>query len=49
MFGDKCLGMLEAMEEVLTEAKYQRYTVRFYRNVFSFNVSLPDEAGGKDA
>ena len=33
--GDKCLGMLEAVGEVFPEAKYQRYTVHFYRNVFS--------------
>ena len=32
---DKCLGMLEAVGEVFPEAKYQRCTVRFYRNVFS--------------
>ena len=30
-----CLGMLEAVEEVFPEAKYQRCTVHFYRNVFS--------------
>ena len=35
MVGDKCLGMLEAVGEVFPEAKYQRCTVRFYRNVFS--------------
>ncbi len=33
--GDKCLGMLEAAHEVFPEAKYQRCTVHFYRNVFS--------------
>ena len=33
--GDKCLGMLGAVAEVFTEAKYQRCTVHFYRNVFS--------------
>lgn len=33
--GDKCLGMLEAVCEVFPEAKYQRCTVHFYRNVFS--------------
>ena len=32
--GDKCLGMLEAAGEVFPEAKYQRCTVHFYRNVF---------------
>ena len=35
MVGDKCLGMLEAVGEVFPEAKYQRCTVHFYRNVFS--------------
>ena len=33
--GDKCLGMLEAVGEVFPEAKYQRCTVHFYRNLFS--------------
>ena len=33
--GDKCQGMLEAVGEVFPEAKYQRCTVHFYRNVFS--------------
>ena len=33
--GDKCLGMLEAVREVFPDAKYQRCTVHFYRNVFS--------------
>ena len=32
--GGKCLGMLEAVGEVFPEAKYQRCTVHFYRNVF---------------
>ena len=32
--GDKPLGMLGALEEVFPEARYQRCTVRFYRNVF---------------
>lgn len=35
VIGDKCLGMLEAVGEVFPEAKYQRCTVHFYRNVFS--------------
>jgi len=35
IIGDKCLGMLEAAAEVYPEAKYQRCTVHFYRNVFS--------------
>lgn len=33
--GDKSLGMLEAITEVYPEAKYQRCTVHFYRNIFS--------------
>ena len=33
--GDKCMGMLEAVGEMFPEAKYQRCTVHFYRNVFS--------------
>lgn len=32
---DKCLGMLESVGEVFPEAKYQRCTVHFYRNIFS--------------
>ena len=32
--GDKSLGMLGALEEVFPEARCQRCTVRFYRNVF---------------
>jgi transposase-like protein len=35
VIGDKCLGMCETLGEVLPEAKYQRCTVHFYRNVFS--------------
>lgn len=33
--GDKCLGLLEAVNTVYPDAKYQRCTVHFYRNVFS--------------
>lgn len=33
--GDKCLGMLESISEVFPDAKYQRCTVHFYRNIFS--------------
>ena len=33
--GDKCLGMLESIPEVFPDAKYQRCTVHFYRNIFS--------------
>ena len=33
--GDKCMGILEAVSEVFPDAKYQRCTVHFYRNVFS--------------
>lgn len=32
--GDKSLGMLGALEEVFPQARYQRSTVHFYRNVF---------------
>ena len=35
LVGDKCMGMLEAVGEVFPDAKYQRYTVHFYCNVFS--------------
>ena len=33
--GDRNLGLLEAVNEVYPDAKYQRCTVHFYRNVFS--------------
>lgn len=33
--GDKCLGLLEAVNQTFSEAKFQRCTVHFYRNVFS--------------
>jgi len=33
--GDKALGMFEAIGEVFPNAKYQRCTVHFFRNVFS--------------
>ncbi len=35
LIGDKSLGMWEAVAEVFPEARYQRCTVHFYRNVFS--------------
>ena len=35
IIGDKCMGMLEAVGEVFPDAKYQRCTVHFYRNIFS--------------
>jgi putative transposase len=35
VIGDKCLGLLEAVNEVFPDAQYQRCTVHFYRNVFS--------------
>ena len=31
---DKCMGMLETVGKVFPDAKYQRCTVHFYRNVF---------------
>lgn len=33
--GDKCLGLREAIHTVYPDARYQRCTVHFYRNVFS--------------
>ena len=33
--GDRCQGMVGALEEVYPQARYQRCTVHFYRNVFS--------------
>ena len=33
--GDKCLGLLEAINEVYPDAKYQRCIVHFYRNVLT--------------
>ena len=35
VIGDKCLGMMDAAANIFPEAKYQRCTVHFYRNVFS--------------
>jgi putative transposase len=35
IIGDKCLGMLESIPEAFPDAKYQRCTVHFYRNVFT--------------
>ena len=33
--GDKCLGLLDAVSQVYPQARFQRCTVHFYRNVFS--------------
>lgn len=35
IIGDKNLGMLETVPEVFPDARYQRCTVHFYRNIFS--------------
>lgn len=35
IIGDRNLGMLETIPEVFPEARYQRCTVHFYRNIFS--------------
>lgn len=35
IIGDKNPGMLEAVPEVFLDARYQRCTVHFYRNIFS--------------
>jgi putative transposase len=32
---DKCLGLIESLDEYYPQAKWQRCTVHFYRNVFS--------------
>jgi putative transposase len=32
---DKCLGLIESLEQYYPQAKWQRCTVHFYRNVFS--------------
>ena len=47
--GDKCMGMLEAVGEVFPEAKYQRCTVHFYRNVFSVVPRIQGQNCGKNA
>ena len=51
--GDKCLGRLEAVGAVFPEAKYQRCTVHFYRNLLSQCVfcgsPFQGETGGQDA
>lgn len=47
--GDKCLGMLEAVGEVFPEAKYQRCTVHFYRNVFSVTPRSKVKLVGKNS
>ena len=33
--GDRCIGLLDAVNEVYPDAKFQRCTVHFYRNMFS--------------
>lgn len=40
VIGDKCLGMLESIPEVFPEARYQRCTVHFYRNIFSITPRM---------
>lgn len=35
IIGDKNLGMLETIPEVFPDARYQRCTAHFYRNIFS--------------
>lgn len=35
IIGDKNLGMLETIPEVFPDARYQRCTIHFYRNIFS--------------
>jgi putative transposase len=43
--GDKCMEMPEAAGEVFPDAKYQRCTVHFYRNVFSVIPGCSNESG----
>ncbi len=33
--GDKCLGLVDAINSVFPDAKYQRCYIHFYRNVFT--------------
>jgi len=33
--GDRCIGLLDAVNEVYPDAKFQRCTAHFYRNMFS--------------
>lgn len=35
VIGDKCSGMLDSLAGVFSQAKYQRCTVHFYRNIFT--------------
>ncbi len=35
IIGDKNFGMLETIPEVFPDARYQRCTVHFYKNIFS--------------
>ena len=46
VIGDKALGMVESVGQVFPEAKYQRCTVHFYRNVLS---SVPHQKIGSVA
>jgi putative transposase len=32
---DKCPGLVESLEEIYPEARWQRCVVHFYRNIFS--------------
>lgn len=43
VIGDKALGMVESVGQVFPDAKYQRCTVHFYRNVLS---SVPNQKIG---
>lgn len=44
IIGDKNLGMLETIPEVFPDARYQRCTVHFYRNIFSVTPQNKMEA-----
>ena len=45
--GDKCFGMLEAVGEMFPDAKYQRCTIHFYRNIFSVTPRSKMKLGSK--
>jgi transposase-like protein len=40
IIGDKNLGMLSVVNEVFPDARYQRCTVHFYRNIFQSHRTI---------
>ena len=49
IIGDKALGMVESIGQVFHDAKYQRCTAHFYRNIFFCNSKTETENGSQDA